>query len=1190
MIESLNAIAGAWWGWIFAMLWQVGLLIILIACIDRIIRKWAWPQLRYALWSLILIKLILPPTMSLPSSIVPELRPVVSQALRWVDSEAPAAEKHAVENSALARQVVNSMCNTNGRAIIVAPQLRSGGGGRAIGFDQGVSLDRQNHPQASLEAITLPQSTINRPPLTWHVYAMAIWLAGTLILGIWLLLRLHALAGRSANRAAAASLPQSFYNQMAGCAERLGLWRIPRVVVVRKLATPAVFGVFRPVLLMPKGYLRKLSRKDTEHMLLHELAHIKRGDLHMHGLYMLLQIVYWYNPLLWLVRRQLHHLRELSCDATVANLLREQTIAYRQTLLETARRFLARSTEPGLGLLGLFEDSNRLVVRLNWLAKPTWRYRTMKHVTVVTLATLMFVCVLPMAPGQENTALAVENDTTEQIQNEVPQSQELQELQTKLEKLEVERQKLQIELQALAQARQAAAKAKTHSAKAAAKAGKAKDAAAKASTKAKEAKAKAGQAQMNTHEHQQWAKDMQAWAQQMQQWQESPEMHEWQENLEQWEHSDDFKQWEKDVEKWSEKFAKHYEKAYDADAGSADAAPVTPVAPMPAMPPMPSMPAMPAAPTPSVTPSAMPHPMPLPLPMPMPMPKVKVKPDDGKAKAEAKMHFTSPLIDGGLLIVENRVGAITVRGAATNECRLDILITAKAETKEEAEAMAQAVEMKYNSSDSRIFIKPVKPDNDKWENVDVAFEITVPQRANLQLGTDVGAALLRDVQGQIKVKTNVGAVTTRNVRGDINLETNVGDIQFIAPDDLSAKVTAVTNIGTIQSDLPIEIDGKGQANTGGFGVAMGSRATGTLGTGEGTVTLKSNVGSISVRSKGSADEPVKVKKISSVNVAPTVVTVGDAPGAMVVSGASGRNFVTTVETGITSADRITGTVTLDASPGVRMIESIRETQEGDRHILRRTELETMRLAAGSTVDVANENGTITVIGTDGDTCQVHAIVTVKGPTAETTKKLSKAISLDITPKGKGLGMAVVRPKQMPAGHFYRMDLQIMVPRQTNLNVIHEDGDVKIAEVAGQIKLALEDGAILCERLTGNLNVRLEDGKLKIDQSTFSDCQVAMEDGKIECDNIQGNLDVRLEDGQIKIGYADDLPPDCTIKVVLEDGSIKLSAPSAMFPADGPTKATRRDDGAEWKTTAKTGQGSRTVTLRVGDGSVKVDKR
>ncbi len=280
---------------------------------------------------------------------------------------------------------------------------------------------------------------------------MTTWLLGTLILGIWLFLRLHSVAGRQGYQTAAASLPQSFYNHLADCAMRLGLRRIPRVVVTKRLTSPAVFGVFSPVLLMPKGYLSKLSRRDTEHMLLHELAHIKRGDLVMHSLYLLLQIVYWYNPLLWLVRRHLHHLRELSCDGTVAELLRERTPAYRQTLLETARRMLTTSVEPGLGLLGLFEDSNYLLVRLNWLTKPTWRYRTMKRVIVATIAILMFACVLPMAQGQQaplqdathvssNPAVPVHTESSENQQVQDQLSQQIAALQAQLEQMMAQQQ------------------------------------------------------------------------------------------------------------------------------------------------------------------------------------------------------------------------------------------------------------------------------------------------------------------------------------------------------------------------------------------------------------------------------------------------------------------------------------------------------------------------------------------------------------------------------------------------------------------------------------------------------------------------------------------------------------------------------------------------------------------------------
>ncbi len=79
MIEQINHIAGLWWSGAIAMFWQVGVLIILIGCVDLIIRRWAWPQLRYALWLMVLVKLILPPTISLSTSVTSGLQPLARQ-------------------------------------------------------------------------------------------------------------------------------------------------------------------------------------------------------------------------------------------------------------------------------------------------------------------------------------------------------------------------------------------------------------------------------------------------------------------------------------------------------------------------------------------------------------------------------------------------------------------------------------------------------------------------------------------------------------------------------------------------------------------------------------------------------------------------------------------------------------------------------------------------------------------------------------------------------------------------------------------------------------------------------------------------------------------------------------------------------------------------------------------------------
>ena len=74
MIDQINVFAEAWFGWMYSMFWQVSLLIIIISLIDLVIKKWAWPQVRYALWSLVLLKLIIPPTWSFSGSIIPQIR------------------------------------------------------------------------------------------------------------------------------------------------------------------------------------------------------------------------------------------------------------------------------------------------------------------------------------------------------------------------------------------------------------------------------------------------------------------------------------------------------------------------------------------------------------------------------------------------------------------------------------------------------------------------------------------------------------------------------------------------------------------------------------------------------------------------------------------------------------------------------------------------------------------------------------------------------------------------------------------------------------------------------------------------------------------------------------------------------------------------------------------------------------
>jgi beta-lactamase regulating signal transducer with metallopeptidase domain len=84
---------------------------------------------------------------------------------------------------------------------------------------------------------------------------------------------------------------------------------------------PAVAGLWAPCVLVPQSVLASASREDVEHILLHELAHVRRRDLVLHWLMTAARVVHWFNPAVQLAAARMQADRELACDAVVLRLL-----------------------------------------------------------------------------------------------------------------------------------------------------------------------------------------------------------------------------------------------------------------------------------------------------------------------------------------------------------------------------------------------------------------------------------------------------------------------------------------------------------------------------------------------------------------------------------------------------------------------------------------------------------------------------------------------------------------------------------------------------------------------------------------------------------------------------------------------------------------------------------------------------
>jgi HEAT repeat protein/beta-lactamase regulating signal transducer with metallopeptidase domain len=148
----------------------------------------------------------------------------------------------------------------------------------------------------------------------WMTAFAAVWVLGALILLARLVVGLT-IVQRIANRARDVADPD-----WRAAIERAGqVTGVRFPVAVRfsdEVPVPYTCGLARPIIVLPTS-ANEWNAERRDAVLLHELAHISRGDLAMNILSHVMRAMYWLNPLAWLAAHRLRVEGERACDDTV---------------------------------------------------------------------------------------------------------------------------------------------------------------------------------------------------------------------------------------------------------------------------------------------------------------------------------------------------------------------------------------------------------------------------------------------------------------------------------------------------------------------------------------------------------------------------------------------------------------------------------------------------------------------------------------------------------------------------------------------------------------------------------------------------------------------------------------------------------------------------------------------------------
>ena len=260
----------------------------------------------------------------------------------------------------------------------------------------GGTLGSRTAPLGSLEEFVATFGRVVEPLATPLSAGLALALLGAWALGFvgvlayWLK---RALPIRAALASAAA------------CAEP---WTVAAAIPVRQSDTvlePGIVGVFRPVLLVPRGIVERLTREQLRAIVAHEVCHWRRRDNLTAAAHMVVEAVFWFHPLVWWIGARLIEERERACDEAVVRAGHDPRI-YADGILDVCAHYVATKLACAPGVSGA--DLKRRITHI-------MRTRVMRKLNTITKASLtaalLATLLVPLATGvlRGGSALAQDN-------------------------------------------------------------------------------------------------------------------------------------------------------------------------------------------------------------------------------------------------------------------------------------------------------------------------------------------------------------------------------------------------------------------------------------------------------------------------------------------------------------------------------------------------------------------------------------------------------------------------------------------------------------------------------------------------------------------------------------------------------------------------------------------------------------
>lgn len=243
-------------------------------------------------------------------------------------------------------------------------------------------------------------------------YLSIIWAVGMLIIILYILavnVRLHSITNKLSK-----CENHQINKLLEECKTRININSNVAIIINKHNKAPYLLGLFKPKIIISSQIMDKFSLEEVRYIFLHELSHLKKKDILINWIIILVQAVHWFNPVIWYALHKMKQDCEISCDETVLNSINtKEAINYGQTILNLAKTFSSSNLTPGVTAIVNKSETRRRIIMISNFNK-----KSKKWTAAAIMLTLVVGGVSLTAPNESVKAyLGLNNQKESTISN-----------------------------------------------------------------------------------------------------------------------------------------------------------------------------------------------------------------------------------------------------------------------------------------------------------------------------------------------------------------------------------------------------------------------------------------------------------------------------------------------------------------------------------------------------------------------------------------------------------------------------------------------------------------------------------------------------------------------------------------------------------------------------------------------------